>query len=97
MYLSRTIASVLLASLVPLLAVRAQSVEISGYVGGELRAFAQSPLGANQRRQSGSIVAQPEFYWELGDSGDQSFLLVPFARIDSVDANRTHADIREAL
>lgn len=74
-----------------------QAQEVSGYVGGELRTFAQSPLAPEQRHQSGSLVFQPEFYWELGDDGDQSFLLTPFARIDSADSERTHFDIREAL
>ncbi len=89
----RTIAWV---GVVALLASSTSAVEISGYLGGELRAFAQSPLDAEQRRQSGSLVAQPEFYWSL-DDGDQSLLFIPFARLDSADAQRTHVDVREAL
>ena len=39
-----------------------QAFEVSGYVAAEARLFAHSPLDARQRRHSGSVVLQPEFY-----------------------------------
>ena len=73
-----------------------QAFEVSGYVAAEARLFAHSPLDARQRRHSGSVVLQPEFYHEFGD-GAQSVLFAPFARFDSADAERTHFDIRELI
>ena len=78
------------------LAVNGAEVELSGFVGIEGRGFLHSPLNPRQERNSASVVAQPEFYFEW-DDGRQSFVLVPFARVDSADSERTHADLREAL
>ncbi len=57
------------------------------------RFFPQAPLDPEQKRNSGSLAVQPEYYheWENGSS----FTFVPFARIDSADSERTHFDIRE--
>ncbi|MCF6211063.1 MAG: hypothetical protein L3K24_10455 [Gammaproteobacteria bacterium] len=68
--------------------------EWSGYLSGELRAF---PTGPSEPRQHGnnlSFSAQPEYYTEW-DDGRQSITIVPFARWDQGDSERTHADIRE--
>jgi hypothetical protein len=67
--------------------------DFSGYVAAEGRFFPQAPLDPAQKRNSGSLAVQLEYYheWENGSS----FTFVPFARIDSADSERTHFDIRE--
>ena len=86
------IALVCAASVVP----GAGAVEVSGYLASDLRLFAGAPADPRQRRNALSIVAQPELYTEW-DGGNQSVLFVPFARVDSADPERTHADLREAF
>jgi hypothetical protein len=68
--------------------------EWSGYISGEMRAFAQSPSDTRQEDNNLSLSAQPEFYTQW-DDGQQSFAFVPFFRVDENDEERTHADIRE--
>ncbi len=71
----------------------ANAAEFSGYVSGEVRVFQNDPLHEEQKRNNGSFALQPEYYheWENGSS----VTLIPFARIDSADRERTHFDIRE--
>ncbi len=66
----------------------------SGYVGVEVRAFAYPPLEERQARHDLSLVAQPEFR-RRWDGERQGFDFAPFARVDSADDERSHADIRE--
>jgi len=68
------------------------AAEWSGYVAGEGRLFFNDAIHAGQRDQQASVAAQPEFYhaWE-----ESSFTFVPFARLDSADSERSHADLRE--
>jgi hypothetical protein len=68
--------------------------EWSGYVSGELRAFADSPQDDRQHGNNVSLSAQPEYYTRW-DGGDQSFVFVPFLRWDQNDEERSHVDIRE--
>ena len=68
------------------------AAEWSGYVSAEARLFFQDPLHEGQREQSGAFSARPEFYQAWDES---SFTAVPFFRLDSADAKRTHFDIRE--
>lgn len=74
-------------------AASAEAGELAGYVSAEARFFFHDPLYAGQREHNLSVAAQPEYYhqWENGSS----FTFVPFARLDSADPERTHADIRE--
>ncbi len=67
--------------------------EISGYVSGEARIFANSAIHPGQEDHSASFAMQPEFYYELEDGS--SFLFTPFYRLDSADKERTHFDVRE--
>ncbi|MEM7540197.1 MAG: hypothetical protein AAF384_01290 [Pseudomonadota bacterium] len=70
--------------------------DISGFVSAEGRFFTQSPRFSTQpETATGSLSFKPEFYREWGDDLFQSFLFVPFGRIDKDDAERTHFDIRE--
>ncbi len=70
----------------------AKGQEWSGYVGVEGRLFFKNPLYPGQREQQASVVGQPEFFrqWE-----GHSLTFVPFFRLDSADAQRSHFDIRE--
>ena len=70
------------------------ATELSGSVGLETRFFTQTPVESEQTDEQVSLNFSPEIYWE-GD--DQSFLFKPYVRLDSVDANRSHVDIREAI
>ena len=72
---------------------RASAHDFSGYVAAEGRYFPQAPLDPAQKRNSGSLAVQSEYYheWENGSS----FTFVPFVRLDSADSERTHFDIRE--
>ncbi|NQT83573.1 hypothetical protein HQ563_11135 [bacterium] len=74
-------------------AAAATTSELSGYVAAEGSVFFNSPLSPEQERHSASLALQPEFYheWENGSG----FLVVPFARLDSADPERTHFDVRE--
>ena len=68
--------------------------EFSGHVGTETRIFIQDPSGSDLSGATGSLSFKPEAYLEW-DDGDQSFLFVPFVRLDQNDTRRTHYDVRE--
>ncbi|PCJ57356.1 MAG: hypothetical protein COA73_10910, partial [Candidatus Hydrogenedentota bacterium] len=74
----------------------ASAFEWRGYVAGESRVFLHNPLwdGQDDALATLSISAQPELHHEW-DGGYQQFVFTPFLRIDSVDDERTHFDIRE--
>ncbi len=66
-----------------------------GYIAAESRLFGSGAKFAGQGDGGQfSLVAEPEYYAELGDAGD-SFTAKPFVRFDSLDSERTHYDIRE--
>ncbi len=71
----------------------ASAHEFSGYVSGEMQLFPENPNHAGQRDQSASLAFQAEYYHEFKNGS--SFTFVPFYRLDSADAKRTHFDIRE--
>lgn len=77
-------------------AAPAPAAELSGYVAAEVRLFPHAPLFAGQRDQDLSLAAEPEWYQGWNDGRD-SVLFVPFARLDSADSERTHADVRDLL
>jgi hypothetical protein len=66
----------------------------SGYVAGEYRGFVDDPLDPVQHQHYGSLAIQPE-YRQAWDNGRQAVKFAPFARWDSGDPERTHADLRE--
>ncbi len=68
--------------------------EWSGYLATEARLFQHDPADARQAGNSLSFAFQPEYYKEW-DKGYQSFTFVPFIRVDGVDSERSHFDIRE--
>lgn len=69
--------------------------ELAGQLNVEHRQFLSHGLQGQSKGQS-SVVVQPEFYWDF-QSGDSSFTFTPFFRVDNLDDERTHGDIREAL
>lgn len=86
----------LLVSCLGMSATFAHAAEWSGFVAGDLRFFPQSPALPlqNDGVLNPSILLQPEWRHEW-NSGNDRLTVVPFARIDSHDPNRTHWDIRE--
>ena len=70
--------------------------EYSGRIGIESRSFTEPALYPDQNRSTGSIVMEPEVYFESARGSGWSFNLMPFFRIDSADSNRSHSDLREA-
>ena len=74
----------------------AEDRDITGFVGLDTQAFWLD--GQYQGQENGlnpSLMLQPEFYWR-SDDGQQRISIVGFARLDSVDDERSHADLREA-
>ncbi len=76
------------------MAAGAQGIELTGFLAAEGRVFPRPALHPGQGSASASFVAKPELYQEWNDGRD-SVLFVPFVRLDSLDSERTHADIRE--
>jgi hypothetical protein len=72
--------------------------EASGYVGFEWREYLEEgqfdTSEVTQADRQYGLVAEPELVWSLAD-GKHIVVFKPFARIDSADPERTHADIRE--
>lgn len=75
---------------------RAEPIELSGYVAGEVRVFPAEPKFSAQHDNtlSPSLALQPELRWKLDEQS--TLTLIPFGRIDADDDERTHWDIREA-
>lgn len=73
-----------------------QAGEWSGYLEGQTRYFTQQARDSDPSRSLLSLAFQPEYY-RRWDEGRQSLLFVPFARWDSQDEERSHADIRELI
>lgn len=68
---------------------------LSGYTAGEIRLFFESAALPEQSDEPQlSCVLTPEFHYRSDDRAHQ-IRLIPFMRLDSIDANRTHADLRE--
>ncbi|HIG30841.1 MAG TPA: hypothetical protein EYQ50_24775 [Verrucomicrobiales bacterium] len=69
--------------------------ELTGYVETELRAFKAEPSFNGQDNRTGfSLAFQPELFREWSE-GTSRFILTPFLRVDSLDSERTHFDLRE--
>jgi hypothetical protein len=71
-------------------------IEYTGNAGVEQLYFLQDPLHEDQRRSQISLYFEPEIYTEWNDGYD-SLVFKPFYRIDQVDTERTHGDIRELV
>ncbi|MGK0247604.1 MAG: hypothetical protein ACI910_000328 [Oleispira sp.] len=78
--------------------VQAANFEISGYAGFEWREHFEAGQFNNANntqadRQLG-LTAEPEMVWSLAE-GEHTIVFKPYARLDSKDEERSHADIRE--
>ncbi|CAK4067611.1 hypothetical protein [Vibrio sp. 16] len=82
------------SSILTLFALHCHAFELAGKSTVEHRQFFSEGLQGQDKGQS-SLILEPELYWEIDDSSD--FTFVPFYRVDSLDEERTHGDIREAL
>ena len=67
--------------------------ELSGYVSAEGTIFTSDALHLEQEGSSASLALSPELYhqWENGSA----LTFAPYARLNNVDSERTHFDIRE--
>jgi len=68
--------------------------EWSGYVSVESRSFPQSAISPDQSRADVSVVFSPE-YDVVYAGGSQAISFEGFIRLDGMDSDRTHWDIRE--
>jgi len=72
----------------------AQALDVSGTVSIQIRAFPGDAQFSGQSEHAQiALSAAPEFVWDY-DSGLR-VRLAPFARLDSVDDNRSHVDLRQ--
>ena len=70
--------------------------DFAGYVAGEGRFFLNDPALPGQDDASQlSAVIEPELRW-YSDDDSHTLTFILFARLDSVDDERSHVDIREA-
>ncbi|MDD9943369.1 MAG: hypothetical protein OXU20_20180 [Myxococcales bacterium] len=68
--------------------------ELHGEVGVELRVFARDRGQRPLDRTNTSMYAQLELFQQL-DGGRHRIEVIPFARVDQRDHDRSHADLRE--
>ena len=88
--------TLLLAATIAASTASADEWDITGFVGLDTQAFWLD--GQYEGQENGlnpSLLVQPEFYWRNDDSS-QRVSIVGFARLDTTDDERTHADLREA-
>ena len=88
------VAIALTATLLPTL-TNASELEIRGSMSLQHRSFVETAQFPEQGSQQSSIAIQPEFYLPWNE-GQDSFIFTPFARLDSLDNQRSHWDIQEA-
>ena len=77
------------------LALPAFSMEVTGSAAIEARAYFDDPQQPRQRDGINlSVVLEPELY-HVSENRKDTFTFSPFLRLDSHDAERTHADVRD--
>ena len=74
--------------------IAASNADWSGSISAQVRAFAHDAVDARQNDLYTSLAAEPEWFWEW-DNGKQRLIIAPFARWDSDDDKRRHADLRK--
>lgn len=84
-----------LSTMVMLLAAPVGASQFSGQINLEHRQFFDAGLYDADQAQT-SIVLQPEWSTDWND-GDSQFTAELFGRYDSIDDERSHADIRELM
>jgi hypothetical protein len=74
----------------------AEKPSLTGELALELRSFfASAQLPGQEDGMQASLSFEPELRWSVGE-GRHRFAVVPFARLDEVDDERSHFDVREA-
>lgn len=70
--------------------------QLTGRADLEVRLYSDAPKHAGQdtRRVQPSLLLSPELYMDWNE-GDDSLTAAPIVRLDGVDRERTHMDIRE--
>ncbi|WP_372810933.1 hypothetical protein [Litorivivens sp.] len=76
----------------PVLGLDRHTVEVDLQL--ELRAYTEQALYASQSDHAASLALTPQWYGEW-NGGAHSVTFAPFARIEAVDEQRSHNDIRE--
>lgn len=85
----------LFCALWPVLGAAGES-NFSASIGVEVRGFLQSGRFTGQDDElQASILLNPEWRWR-SDEGNQRISIIPYARLDSIDDERSHVDLREA-
>lgn len=69
--------------------------EFSGQVEGDVRLFIEAPLFEEQRDYPNASISLSLEYYHSWNDGVDSFIFIPFGRIDQHDHRRSHIDIRE--
>jgi hypothetical protein len=88
--------ALLLAAMIAAGPSRGEDWDVTGFVGFETQAFwLDGQFAGQDDGLNPSLLLQPEFYWR-SDDRRQRISIVGFARLDSMDSERTHADLREA-
>jgi hypothetical protein len=77
-------------------AALAQSPDVAGSAGFELRGFPFTAISGLPAEANLSAVLRPELEWAW-DDGDQRLRFLPFFRFDQADGQRTHFDVRELI
>ena len=77
-----------------LVSCAASAHEFSGYLGLEGRLFWRDPVFPEQADNNASITSEIEYYHDFDDYS-QRIAFTGFARADSEDSERSHADVRE--
>ncbi|MEX0300695.1 MAG: hypothetical protein AB3N28_16590, partial [Kordiimonas sp.] len=76
--------------------VVAGEVEVTGSIGAESRLFLQEGLYADQLKTfQGSLELEADIRWQSDDRA-WDVVVIPYARLDAQDTERTHFDMREA-
>ena len=70
-------------------------LEYSAELSFSLWLFPETPVYTGQEHNNYSLSLEPEIYSEWSSGGN--FIFRPFLRLDSVDNNRTHFDLREGI
>jgi hypothetical protein len=94
---SRQLAAGLALGLFGLTPVLAGDWDVGGSAGVETRIFLREPaFGGQEDGVQSSLILEGDFRWRSDDRRHQ-WVIVPWARIDSLDEERTHADLREGF
>ncbi len=95
MKMVRFFSAILIGCLAGVSPAAAGEWEFGAEVAGEVRYFPNAPLNPAQLNHwQPSVTFQPDLRWETDDRKHQ-IVLIPFARIDGEDDERTHVDLRE--